>query len=66
MKAYRFGYLLVIVWLIWMFYGFNTYNDGLEESKMFYILGIAALGLIIFPIYFIGVYAFGSFVRKKR
>lgn len=64
MKAYRFGYVLVTIWLIWMFYGFNTYND-VDENKMFQILGLMGLGLILFPMYFIGVYLYDVIMRRK-
>ncbi|KRE93344.1 hypothetical protein ASG89_07555 [Paenibacillus sp. Soil766] len=64
MKAYRFGYVLVTIWLIWMFYGFNKYND-VDENKMFQIITITGLGLILFPLYFVGVYLYGVFMKRK-
>ncbi|CAH1195634.1 hypothetical protein PAECIP111891_00713 [Paenibacillus allorhizoplanae] len=64
MKAYRFGYVLVTFWLIWMFYGFNKYND-VDENKMYQILAITGLGFILFPIYFVGVYVCGVFMKRK-
>ncbi|NQX58407.1 hypothetical protein [Paenibacillus qinlingensis] len=64
MKAYRYGYVLVTIWLIWMFYGYNNYND-VDENKMYLILAMTGLGLILFPIYFIGVYLYGVVIRRK-
>ncbi|OAS16396.1 hypothetical protein [Paenibacillus oryzisoli] len=66
MKAYRFGYVLVTTWLIWIFYGYINYNDVDEENNMYLILAMTGLGLILFPIYFIGVYLYGVLMKRKN
>lgn len=61
---YRVGYLLTILWIILIVYGFINFDSDNESNKIFIVLFFVFAGLILFPIYFITVYLYYRIIKK--
>lgn len=59
--AYKVGSAFVIVWFIYIVYGFSAYDGIDDQSKLTILLLVSFLGFILFPIYFLTVYIFHYF-----
>ncbi|MEW9673112.1 hypothetical protein [Ammoniphilus sp. 3BR4] len=64
--AYKVGMIGVFVWVLCIIYGFATYDEIIDESKIALVLFISFLGIVVFPIYFISVYFVYHLYNKRK
>lgn len=62
--GHKIGVVLIIIWATYIFYGFSTYDEIVDESKLAIVLLVSFLGIILFPIYFIVIYLFNTFNER--
>ncbi|PZE20000.1 hypothetical protein CBW46_015035 [Paenibacillus xerothermodurans] len=61
--SYKLAFVLVIIWFVVIVYGFHNFDTALsQDAKFAYILVLAALGIIFFPILFLIIF----FVRRLK
>ncbi|MBP1967098.1 hypothetical protein J2Z65_006362 [Paenibacillus aceris] len=63
---YRIGYLLTVVWFIFIIYGLSNYDSDSEGMKVGIVLFITFAGLVIFPAFYIIVYLYYAYLRKQQ
>ncbi|GAA4848204.1 hypothetical protein GCM10023310_27950 [Paenibacillus vulneris] len=65
---YKIGYIGCLVWLLCLFCAF-VFCDDYDDLMMTWIVVATAIGLILFPAYFIAVlvfYSLSRFVVRSR
>ncbi|WP_102348773.1 hypothetical protein [Bacillus sp. Marseille-P3661] len=63
--AYKIGIVLIIIWVIYIFYGFSNYDEIMDASKLAILLLVSFIGIILFPIYFIAIYLINTYKERK-
>ncbi|AFC33877.1 hypothetical protein [Paenibacillus mucilaginosus] len=63
--AYRLGYLVMVAWLVFVFYGLAQADDWGGDGRSAAALLMFAAGLIVFPVYFVLVYGLGRLLSLR-